>query len=199
MAATDQLTAEYRRQSLALRSATLRDLRRIWPALDWRDLEGTFPAWLAGAGTLVQRDRRRAAGLASRYLEAHRMAARVPGAPEVRLAPQIDAQRLETALRVTSLVAIRRGFGAGFSPEKAMANGFVQSSGSATRLVLDAGRETIRRTTLADSRTQGWRRVGSPSCDFCRMLIGRGAVYTEASADFQAHDHCGCSAEPVYL
>jgi hypothetical protein len=30
------------------------------------------------------------------------------------------------------------------------------------------------------------------------MLADRGAVYSEATADFAAHDHCGCSAEPVY-
>jgi hypothetical protein len=30
------------------------------------------------------------------------------------------------------------------------------------------------------------------------MLIGRGAVYTEASVDFEAHDHCHCGAEPAW-
>ena len=199
MAATDALTREYRRQTLALRAVTLRDLQRLWPALDWRDIEGTFPSWLTGVGALVARDRQRAAGLASLYLSQHRRAAGVPGAPDVRLAPQIEPQRLEVAMRVTTVVAVKRAALAGQAAEQAMANAFVQSSGSATRLVLDAGRETIRRTTLADSRTRGWRRVGAPRCDFCRMLIGRGAVYTEATSDFQSHDHCGCSAEPVYL
>jgi hypothetical protein len=30
------------------------------------------------------------------------------------------------------------------------------------------------------------------------MLIGRGAVYSEATADFQSHDHCNCQAEPAW-
>jgi hypothetical protein len=30
------------------------------------------------------------------------------------------------------------------------------------------------------------------------MLLGRGAVYTEASADFEAHDHCNCGAAPAW-
>jgi hypothetical protein len=30
------------------------------------------------------------------------------------------------------------------------------------------------------------------------MLIGRGAVYSEATADFAAHDHCKCSAVPAF-
>jgi hypothetical protein len=28
------------------------------------------------------------------------------------------------------------------------------------------------------------------------MLLGRGGVYTEATADFESHDHCGCWSEP---
>jgi hypothetical protein len=36
------------------------------------------------------------------------------------------------------------------------------------------------------------------ACDFCSMLADRGAVYGEASAEFEAHDHCSCSAQPVY-
>jgi hypothetical protein len=30
------------------------------------------------------------------------------------------------------------------------------------------------------------------------MLIGRGAVYSEAGADFASHDHCNCSAVPAF-
>lgn len=198
MAATDRLTLEHRRQTLALRAATIRDLQRLWPALDLANLDGTFPVWLSGVGTLVTRDRGRAAGLAAAYLTAHRDAAGVPGSPEIRLAPQIAADRLETSLRVTSIVAIRRGLGAGFSPEKALTNAFVQSSGAATRFVLEAGRETIRRTSLVDSRARGWQRVTVGGCNFCQMLAGRGAVYSDATVDFRAHDHCGCTAEPVY-
>lgn len=43
----------------------------------------------------------------------------------------------------------------------------------------------------------GWIRVsdGDP-CAFCSMLLGRGPVYKEETAGFEAHDHCCCSAEP---
>jgi len=45
----------------------------------------------------------------------------------------------------------------------------------------------------------GFRRVtsGSP-CAFCSMLASRGAVYSRRGADFQAHDGCSCSPEPVW-
>jgi hypothetical protein len=195
----DTLTRNYRAQNIALRAQTIRDLQKLWPALDWRDLERTYPAWFAGASALITRDRTRSAGLASLYLKAHRMAAGIPGEPLVRLAGAAPAEQVATALRVTTLVAIKRSTLAGKTAEQAMIDAFVQSSGSATRLVLDAGRDTIRQTTVADPRTAGWRRVTSGGCDFCAMLAGRGAVYSEASADFASHDHCACSAEPVYL
>lgn len=198
MATTDELTRDYRRQTLALRAATLRDLQRLWPALNWDDLERSFTAWLTAVSTLVQRDRARASGLASAYVKAHRNAAGVPSAVAVDLAGAAPAEQVETSLRVTTLVAARKALEAGQTTQQAKATTFVQSSGAATRLVLDAGRDTIAHTTVRDPRTRGWRRVTAGGCSFCRTLAGRGAVYTESSSTFRSHDHCVCSAEPVY-
>lgn len=193
----DAITRNYRAQNLALRAQTIRDLQRVWPALDWRDLERTYPAFFAGAAALVNRDGIRAAGLASLYLKAHRLQAGVPGDLAVKMST-VPPEKLATSLRVTTVVAIKRSMLAGKPVEAAMTDAFVQAAGAASRLVLDAGRDTIRRTTVADPRTRGWQRVTSGGCDFCSMLAGRGAVYTEATADFASHDHCACSAEPVY-
>jgi hypothetical protein len=195
----DTLTRNYRAQNLALRAQTVRDLQRIWPALDWRNLERTYPAWFAAAATLVQRDRTRSAGLASLYLKAHRLQAGIPGAPNVVLAGAAPAEQVATSLYVTTVVAVKKSTMAGKTAQQAMTDAFVQSAGAATRLVLDAGRDTIRKTTTNDPRTRGWQRVTSGGCAFCEMLAGRGSVYTEESADFASHDHCACTAEPVYL
>lgn len=195
----DTLTKSYRARNLALRAQTIRDLQRLWPALDWRDLERTYPAWFVGASALITRDRTRSAGLASLYLKEHRQKAGIASEVAVRLAGPAPAEQVATAMRVTTLVAIKKSTLAGKTADLAMRDAFVQSSGAATRLVLDAGRDTIRQTTVADPRTAGWRRVTSGGCDFCQMLARRGDVYTEASVDFDSHDHCACSAEPVYL
>lgn len=57
----------------------------------------------------------------------------------------------------------------------------------------------VTETALADPQATGWRRVGDgDSCAFCRMLIGRGEVYSEAGVTFASHDRCGCEAEPAY-
>lgn len=72
------------------------------------------------------------------------------------------------------------------------------ATGGLTKRVMTFSRETIMSSSLADPRAQGWQRVGVGECDFCLMLISRGAVYAEASADFGAHDHCRCSAVPAF-
>lgn len=70
--------------------------------------------------------------------------------------------------------------------------------GGLQRRIARWGRETIMGSSLADPAADGWQRVGVGECDFCEMLISRGAVYTEATADFGAHDHCRCQAVPAF-
>jgi hypothetical protein len=70
--------------------------------------------------------------------------------------------------------------------------------GGTQRRITNFARATISRSSIADPAARGWKRVGIGQCDFCRMLIGRGAVYTEETADFHAHDHCNCSPAPAW-
>lgn len=80
-----------------------------------------------------------------------------------------------------------------------------QSSGRAieaasSRLALKGGRQTIVDAVHNDPMAIGWERLISPgACGFCAMLAGRGAVYrSHGSADFPAHDHCHCTAQPMF-
>lgn len=72
--------------------------------------------------------------------------------------------------------------------------------GGTQRRVANFSRFTVTGSSIADPKATGWQRTGSGGCTsgFCDMLIGRGAVYTEATADFAAHDHCNCSAVPAF-
>lgn len=72
------------------------------------------------------------------------------------------------------------------------------AQGGLQRIVADAGRDTIAGSSVADPHARGWQRTGTGECDFCQMLIDRGAVYTEATADFLSHDRCNCAAEPAW-
>lgn len=72
-------------------------------------------------------------------------------------------------------------------------------NGGLTLVVNNVYRETIMESSIADPAARGWQRVADGNaCGFCQMLEGRGAVYSESSADFASHDHCGCSAEPAF-
>lgn len=71
-------------------------------------------------------------------------------------------------------------------------------AGGLQRRIANASRDTITESSYADPECRGWMRVGYGACDFCSMLIGRGAVYTEQTADFLTHDHCRCSAVPAW-
>jgi hypothetical protein len=71
-------------------------------------------------------------------------------------------------------------------------------TGGLQRIVANADRQTVMGSATADPKAVGWKRVGGGDCDFCRMLISRGAVYSEATAHFQSHDNCKCSAVPEW-
>lgn len=82
--------------------------------------------------------------------------------------------------------------------EAAWEASFTLTLGGLQRIIANAGRETVTGSTTADPDAEGWQRVGYGNCDFCRILIDRGAVYSEATADFASHDHCNCAAVPAF-
>lgn len=71
-------------------------------------------------------------------------------------------------------------------------HGLIQ--GGLTKRVMQAANRTVMGAAQADPRADGWQRVARGGCDFCRVLAGRGAVYTRESADFAAHNSCRCVA-----
>lgn len=72
-------------------------------------------------------------------------------------------------------------------------------SGSMTRALGDASRDTVRTNVQRDGRAAGWQRLHQPdACGFCQMLHGRGGVYKRNTADFASHDNCRCVAAPSW-
>lgn len=72
-------------------------------------------------------------------------------------------------------------------------------AGGVQRRIMDAGRRTVMDAAITDPHCDGWMRQGRGStCKFCRMLVGRGAVYSERTADFASHDHCHCVAVAAF-
>lgn len=195
----DTLTQRHRAQQLLLRQATIRGVAKAWPALEWERLDRTYPALAVQLGRLVEVNRRTSAGLAAGYLREFRRAHGVEGAAKINLAAPLVVEQFNASLSSTSIAPLKTAAANGTAADVAMANVLTLVQGSMARLVLNAGRETVTNTLAADPQAHGYRRVlGGGGCDFCQMLAGRGDVYSAETAAFEAHDRCGCTAEPVY-
>ena len=185
--------AEYQRNQSALADGVAVQLAAAWSALlDVGALRKTLPVFTAAAAALVQRYGSASAGVAADYYEAARAAAGVRGSFAVAPAPPAGAGEVEVNVSWAT-----KGL---WSAQPAVEPAKVLVKGAAERMVLDTGRQTVTTAVEHDRQARGWARVTKPGCCyFCAMLASRGAVYkTEGSADFRAHDHDRCMAEPVF-
>jgi hypothetical protein len=191
------LTAEHRRAQLQVRAATLRDYVRLWPL--WQGDDESFARLVAATVPLIRAHHRTSSAVAAAYYDSFRRAERVDGTPTPRLAELVNVDQVTASLYVTGLVAARRARAAGRSADVVRRNALTRTSGAVSRHVLTGGRDTLIQSVAADRQALGWARVtdGAP-CAFCAILASRGAVYSKNTANFQAHDHCACSVEPVY-
>lgn len=175
-------------------------MHSLWRLLDPADLDGSFDAWLSVVEPMIQASRQTSASLAAAYLTTARTLA---VGPDHRFTPVIagpaSSDALRTSMLVTGPVAIKAGLGRGARIGASLDIAEARSAAAAMRHALNGGRETVTLTLQADHRTVGYQRVtsGNP-CNFCADLADRGAVYGGEGADFQAHDGCSCSAEPVF-
>lgn len=196
-----RLTRAHRAAQAALGVQTIAALRAIWPALDLNDLDGTFDQWFGLAVPIVGAQRTVSARLAANYVTIFRALELGPFvAPIVpTLSEVVSLEKLATSLRVTGPVSLKANVGRGMGLDEASRIADQRSSAAGMRHVLEGGRETLMQTIKADPRAVRWARITSGNaCDFCQMLEERGAVYKSDTVDFEAHDHCSCSAEPEY-
>lgn len=194
------LTAAQRRRQIALRALVLREMTTLWGTWSPGDVAG-FDRYARLATTLLAARHEQSAGLALGYARAFRVAEGV-GTRElaVPLPARLTLDDVRPSLLVTALGSYRRAVKAGLSPQAAARQGLVGSLGTAGRLTMNGGRSALVAATDADPRATGWVRVtsGSP-CAFCTMLASRGPAYrSQRTADFEAHDHCGCTVEVAY-
>lgn len=189
---------QHRSKQLTVRALALRRLMALWQAIDPTRLADTVQPFAEAAAVVVNDGFLRS----SRTAAAYYLLSRPPGITTVEV-PEVfpPASELQAAkLRGAGLSGILNARRAGHSIQAAKQNGFVKLAGTASGMVLSGGRETILQAAQLDPAASGrWRRVtGGNSCPFCVMLADRGPVFSDDTADFSAHDHCGCSAEPEF-
>lgn len=191
---------------LAVRAQLLRDVARLWPLLDAKRLDATFPGWLSAMSMLVRSYRGQSSQVASRAYRASREIATQSPAPRslIKLAPDPSPEWLARAFGYSGPGMLQRDT---VRPNTALST----TMGTASRIVLDGGRETTIETVKADPVAIGFYRVtdGAP-CAFCALLASRGVVpkstlyrsedsFDASNARFtgpgmaKVHNDCGCS------
>ncbi len=192
------LTERHRQAQLQVRARALRDYLRLWPL--WEGDEESFAQMITAALVIVRAYHGLSSTLAASYFQSYRLAEEVRGEATARMAGPINEGKVVAGLIVTGRDAVAAALDAGRPPQEAREKALGRTSGSVTRQVLGGGRETILRSVAEDREALGWGRVtdGDP-CAFCAMLAGRGPVYEQDTVGFEAHDGCGCGAEPVYF
>lgn len=204
MSVTDagrQLTESYRLAQTRIGRETVRRMFEVWQLLDPTAVDDTVEQWLQVAMALTKAQRQTSAQLAADYVRAFR-------AVELGTLAGFDAsiptlapdEALATSLTVTGPAALKSGMTRGYTVDRAASLARNASSRAAHRLALNGGRTTVMAAVASDDRALGFSRATSGSaCAFCAILASRGAVYTsERTADFEAHDGCSCSPEPLY-
>lgn len=200
-AAGTALTAQHRRAQAAIASVTLRRLTALWDLLDPNDLDRTSAAWVAASTDAVRGGYALSARAATTYYAAFRaveVGTTLLASTVLPPATRLNTDAVRTSFIVTGPVSIKSGTGQGRPLERTVADSLVRVLGAGQRHVVTGGRDTLTAAPTVDPMARGWARVASgDGCAFCLMLASRGPVYTEETADFEAHDHCSCGVEPV--
>ncbi|HET8627743.1 MAG TPA: hypothetical protein VFL91_10005 [Thermomicrobiales bacterium] len=169
------------------------DLVAWWSELDTSDGRAAAAALESFMADLVAAYGSVAAALGADFYDELREQAGAPRRFRAEVADPVPARQVEAAARW----ATGPLFG-GDGPNAALNH----AAGAVQRLVQQPGRETIALNVSRDPARPGWARVPrGKGCPWCRMLAGRGAVYSSAKAAGEMnsyHDHCKCTATPVW-
>lgn len=188
MPATTPQAEQLRADLATLLSLTNGDLADVWRSVN--SATSARDVLLATLPQIVNVYAPAAATLAADWYDTVRDEAQIPGAFRAVPAPikgDLGAEQL-TRWAVGPLFSAE--------PDWVTAQSYLQ--GGLQRRIVNMARDTITVSSVVDPKARGWQRVGTGECDFCERLIARGAVYTQETAPFAAHDHCRCQAVPVF-
>lgn len=178
----------------------VRDLRRVWPALDFTRLDATYPVWASSVEQVVRHYEDDSIDRTRQYVETFYSHEGITGRPAPYvLVPRASQEQLDALLHSQAVASIKKSTAMGSPLVQTLDRTFSTTSMSMVRVVRDRSREYVRQTSLTDDRLGAWGRIGTgDTCPFCSMLISRGAVYSEQSVRFASHLNCNCEVAPAY-
>ncbi len=199
MASQQQLADAQRVEQARISAEMTRKVLALWLASYEPRNPTVWRAVLEALQALVLLFRGESSRSAANYYLAAREASGVSGLLVPRIAPVAPRELVEVTARVTGQRAYERSLASGVETERARRNSGVLVAGAMSRIALDGGRRTILDAVDEDREAIGWARIADANpCAFCSMLVSRGPVFSEDTASFQAHAHCGCIAAPVF-
>ena len=203
--AAEQLTDAHRVAQANIALGTVGKLTAVFKTLLKPSNLDNYAGYMQAMTAVIQADRDTSAHLAATYYDTLRELVGVEGAYDALAWDVAPVEQIQTSLLVTGPVRVKTLIGNGDTVETALEKALLASAGSTTRLVANAGRDTVRENVHRDSQSVGYQRVtdGHP-CSFCEMLAGRGAVYKSETTAGRGghdpyHDHCLCTVEPVFF
>lgn len=211
-----RVTARFRSSLVTLSTVVAAQAVRAAARPDAADIDSWWDGVAPDVHGTISAGSQAAARLASSYVTAH---AAVEGVTDVRpvLVPAAAAQ-VDTSTRVRGPVAYKQTI-TRTAGDVATARHVMLAALEATarRLVAAGARQTVLATVDSSGGIIGYRRVArGNACAFCVMLVSRGAVYASRegatlvgrgrdrrirgtqSPGASFHDHCYCTAEPIY-
>ncbi|MFJ3950319.1 hypothetical protein ACIPXV_09640 [Streptomyces libani] len=194
----------YRAAQLGLTRLLVRDVRGLRRLIIPSRLRTSVPDWIAAVQAVVEQYARTSAALGAEFYDAQRDGAGVIGSFTVPVADPPPAEQSEASLRWATKDVWERDTDiateAQLQPlDMRLEQAEKKSEQVAQKLVVDAGRGTVRDAVQADRQAVAWARTAAlGACAFCRMLSIRGAVYKQDTVDFQSHSGCHCLALPVF-
>lgn len=187
-------TAEARQGLIALGELSKRDIDRLFKSMIRRNFsaEEMRDSLVEVIPGLAETYQLLAIDLASEWYSTARAEAGVGASFRVVEAEPITSSDYWAPLIVHSMSSM-------FQPEPDPEPAAELLSGGLHKRTAQANRLTVMETAIADSQSKGWARYGrGESCEFCRMLINKGAVYSSSTVSFSSHTNCNCIASPVW-
>lgn len=164
-----------------LNTLAARDLTGVWRNVSDLDAVAARDVMIAATPEVVAPYRAAAGELSASWYDSNVAAAGFRATPAAPVAAEQVA------------ASVRWSMGPAFTSQPASPLALL--AGSVQRMVFGGSRDTL----IGNAAREGVRYAryaSSTACPFCRMLVTRGFVYTEDTAEFQAHDNCRCMAVP---
>lgn len=190
------LTEAYRRRQAVLREQTERRVRAMSRFVNVQDIDGSW-RWRLEMQSLMADQHEKNLRLTERYVDQFALVENGRTIDVVR--PDFDAVAVDRTIQIEGSAYMKKLIGGGLGYREAVGKASLNLASALGQSTLDAGRNLVDVTMRYHGRKGRYRRVtdGQP-CAFCAMLAGRGPVYSEETAYFESHKHCGCTAEPVF-